>query len=446
MTPTSGTAGGGTTPTTGGTSGGNTGTMTSAAPLNTDVSGNVQLWHFWGSPVRRTAVRRIVAVCSAALPKIKITETFKPFGDIWTANTAAVAAGSGMPDVIVEDRPKLPQTAANNIDMSLQKYIDRDKLDKSQFWPFTWDQTIYNKESYGIPYETDVRVLFWNKNAFTDAGLDPEKPPTTWDELWAAADKLDKKNADGTWARIAFSPLVGNTGWDLWSKTNGFQIVNEDGSKVTVNDPKMVETFTWMKKWIDRYGGWSEYQKFVGSFTSAPNDAFMSGKVAMTVDINGYASQLKFYNPQVPTGAEGKKATLDWSVTNPPTNGTQTSTSGGFALSIPNGSKNADAAWEFIKCATGPVAQASWARDTLAMPANMKAASDPAMMAENNWKFMVEAMKISQPLGGPFVKSYANFGQEVDKRQADMWAGKTEIKAALDDAQKAIDAEMAKNK
>ena len=50
--------------------------------------------------------------------------------------------------------------------------------------------------------------------------------------------------------------VSGNTGgWDLFSKLNGYQVINKDGSKVTVNDPKMVDTLTWMKKWVDRYGG-----------------------------------------------------------------------------------------------------------------------------------------------------------------------------------------------
>src|SRR5690606_28966713 len=71
--------------------------------LNPDVSGEVELWHFWGSPVRRTAVRRIVALCNDQLPNVEIIQSFKPWGDIWTANIAAVAAGSRMPDIIVED-------------------------------------------------------------------------------------------------------------------------------------------------------------------------------------------------------------------------------------------------------------------------------------------------------------------------------------------------------
>lgn len=128
---------------------------------------------------------------------------FKPFGDGWTANAAAVAAGSGMPDVIVSDRPTLPQAAADKIYEPLGARVQKDGVDPKAFFPFTWEQTLYNNEPYGIPFETDVRVLYWDKNIFREVGLDPERPPVKWDDLWAMADKLDKKNPDGSWASIA---------------------------------------------------------------------------------------------------------------------------------------------------------------------------------------------------------------------------------------------------
>src|SRR5690606_4334489 len=117
------------------------------------------------------------------LPNVTITETYVPWGEIWTANMAAVFAGQGVPDIIVEDRPHLAQRARDQVVTNLQPYIERDNFDTSLFWPFTWNETLYEGESYGIPFETDVRVLFWNKNAFRDAGLDPERPPQTWADL-----------------------------------------------------------------------------------------------------------------------------------------------------------------------------------------------------------------------------------------------------------------------
>lgn len=429
--------------TTSATGSGSSATTTNGFKLNTSVSGTIEFWHFWASQVRHTAISRVIAICKQQLPNITVHDTAKPFGDIWTANTAAVAAGSGMPDVIVEDRPALPLRAENNIETDLAPLAKRDGIDGSTFWPFTWQQTLYNNDTYGIPFSTDVRMLYWNKNEFKEVGLDPEKPPTTWAELEQYADKLDKKNPDGTYSRIAFFPLLSGN-WDMWSFTNGAQLATAD-NKVSVNDPKVIDTITWMKKWVDRYGGWNNYQKFKGNFSSAPNDAFMSGKVAMYVDINGYNSQLKFFNPQY-TGPDGKKSNLDYGVGALPYNTNKASESGGFALSIPKGSKNQAAAWEFIKCATSPAAQASWARDVYDIPANAQAAQDPTLLADPNWKVMVDAMSYTKPIGGIFVSAYANWGQEVQKKLDDIWPGKiTDIKAAMDQAQQAIDAEIAKN-
>lgn len=412
--------------------------------LNPDVSGTVEFWHFWSSPLRRTAIRRVISLCEAKLPNIKVNETPKPFGDIWTANIAAVAAGSGMPDVIVEDRPQLVQRAKDDIDISLADYAQRDGVDGSQFWPFTWQEATVDGKPYGIPFETDVRVLYWNKQAFKEAGLDPEKPPKTWDDLWAYADKLDKKNPDGTYARIAFQPDFGNAGWNVWARTNGAQLVQN--GKPVVNDPKMVETMDWIKKWYDRYGGYDAVQKFQSTFGAPPNDAFMSGKVAMILDINGYSSVLNFYNPKVevtkPDGTTEQQP-LDVGVGDPPYSasyGKPASWSGGFALSIPRGAKNADAAWEFIKCATGPEGAASWSRDTSAMSANIVAAHDPALMGDPRWQFFLKAMEYSQ--GTTVVPQYPNWGQEIDKRREAIFKGQTPTKDALDQAQQAIDAEM----
>ncbi|HEX6289623.1 MAG TPA: ABC transporter substrate-binding protein [Herpetosiphonaceae bacterium] len=419
--------------------GGEQGAAGNGPKLNKDVSGEITFWHFWGSPVRRNAIRRVIAICNQQLPNIKVSETFKPFGDIWTANIAAVAAGSGMPDVIVEDRPQLPQRARDQVDENLQELAARDGIDGSAFWPFTWKQTLYEGNTYGIPYETDVRVLFWNKNAFKEAGLDPEKPPTTWEEVEQYADKLDKKKEDGSYERIAFHPLI-KAGTDTFGYTNGVNWISDD-SKPQLNTPEAVETVEWVKKWVDRYSGWSELQKFRGSFAAPPQDEFMSGRVAMVTDINGYTSQLDFYRPRL-TNAEGKQEELSWGVSFLPYSKERSSTSGGFALSIPRGAPNKDAAWEFIKCATSPEAQASWARDTYAMPANQAAAKDPVLLSDPRWQFFVEAMNHTS--GGNYLPQYPNWKEQLEQRYEKIWTGELEAKAALDEAQQAVEAQMKK--
>lgn len=420
---------------------------TQAAPpppvkLNPDVSGEIDFWHFWASPIRRNGIRRIIAICQQKLPKIKIKDTVKPFGDIWTANIAAVAAGSGMPDVIVEDRPNLPKAAADGIEQSLQKYATRDGLTGAAFWPFTWQQTLYKGETYGIPFETDVRVLFYNKTLFQQAGLDPNTPPKTWDELEKYADKLDVKGADGKYTRIGFFPVAfGNVGEDLWAQTEGLDWTKDN--KPHINTPEVADTLAWIKKWYDRYGGYNAVQEFKASMGAAPNDAFMSGKVAMLVDIAGYSSFLNFYRPSI-NGADGKSVRIDWGVSLPPYKKQPSSVSGGFALSIPTGAKNPDAAWEFIKCATSQESNISWARDTASIPTDVAAANDPVLMADPTWAFFIDAMKVST--SSLFIPGYPNWREQLNQRYEKIYKGELPIDQALKEAQDAVDKTIASSK
>jgi multiple sugar transport system substrate-binding protein len=402
--------------------------------LNPEVSGDVELWHFWGSPARRTAIRRVVATCQEQLPNITITETFKPWGDIWTANIAAVAAGSGMPDIIVENRQLLPQRAQDQIATNLQPYIDRDNFDTSAFWPFTWEETLYQDESYGVPFETDVRVLFWNKNAFREAGLDPEDPPDTWEELEQYAEQLTIQNEDGSYEQIGFFPLW-NAGPDFWARTNGWQQV-QDGRPV-FTDPAYIEALNWINSWIERYGGWETLQNFRASYGSPPNDIFMSGAVPMIVDVAGYLSQLNFYRPSTESGP------MEWGISQIPYNTEPANWSGGFALSIPYGAENPDAAWEVIKCIAGPVGQLSWSRDTFAIPTNQSIAFDPILMADPYWETIMQVMEHSQ--GSTYVEGYPNFNQEIDSRLDQVWSGDMTPEEMVEQAQQAIDETIEQN-
>lgn len=409
-------------------------------PLNAEVSGNVELWHFWGSPVRRTAIRRVIAICSEQLPNVSVVETFKPFGDIWTANIAAVAAGSGMPGVIVADRPQLPRDARDGIYQNLGELTAGDGIDGSQFWPFTWNQSLYEGEPYGIPFETDVRVLYYNRTLFTEAGLDPENPPQTWDELWQAADALDVIAEDGTLERIAFNPLAGNGPPGIWMLNNGHEWL-QDGRPV-VDDPAVVETLEWINRWIERYGGYENLQRFSQGFSAPPNDIFMSGAVAMKVDTAGYGSQMNFYRPRIQVGEDSVE--LAWGVSQIPHNegAESTSASGGFTLSIPTGAPNPEAAWEFIKCAASVPAQVSWARDTYAIPNGPEAARSPELTADPNWDMFITAIESVPPDSSTFVPEYPNWETELANRYEQVWGGSLSPQEMLEQAQAAIDQQI----
>jgi multiple sugar transport system substrate-binding protein len=414
------------------------------APLDASVSGDVEFWHFWGSPVRRTAVRRVVAMCENALPNVDVTEVFKPWGDIWTANIAAVAAGSGMPDVIVADRNQLPREAAEGIYQNLGDLAASDGIDGSDFWAFTWNQSLHDGDPYGVPFETDVRVLFYNKTLFAAAGLDPEDPPATWAELEAAADAIDQIAANGNLERIAFSPLIGNGPPNIWALNNGHSWLDPNGRPV-VDDAKVIETGMWIKSWVDRYGGFANLQRFTQSFGAPPNDHFMSGAVAMKVDTAGYSSVLNFYRPRMQL--DGRAVEIEWGVAPIPAESANetTSDSGGFTLSIPAGADNSAAAWEFIKCAANPPAQASWARDTFAIPNGPSSAHAPELTADPNWSFYIDAIEAVPADNSTFVTAYPAWQNEINNRWEQVWTGAMSTEAMLRQAQQAIDREIAAN-
>lgn len=409
---------------------------------NTELSGSIEFWHFWGSQVRRTAIRRAIALFNEAYPDIEVTETFVPFGDIWTRNLAAVAAGEGMPNVIVEDRPRLKDRAANDVHQSLGDLAARDGVTGEQFWPFTWEEaTTTEGVPYGLPYETDIRVVFYNKAAFADAGLDPDTPPANWDELATYADALDIRDGDEI-TRATFWPTWSNIGLSDWGWSNGGEWQDADFNP-TLNAPENVEALEWMTTWSDRYGyeNWTALQSTFGSGTQ---DGFMSGQVAMRVDVQGYASQLTFFNPQFVTEAEEN---LGYGVgpLPPPAGGQPAALSGGFALSIPRGIEDVDVSWEFIKFMTF-VGQQSWARDTFAIPTiQAMATEDPVLQASPNWQFYVDAMSYGRAATyNPFYPAMTS--DLLPLAQTAALSGEQTPQEALDEAQAAAEEEVERSR
>ena len=74
---------------------------------------------------------------------------------------------------------------------------DDDRAWLKSFYPAFMENSQTGGKTWGIPFQRSTIVLYWNKDAFKEAGLDPEKPPTTWDEQLAFAQKLTKRDASG---------------------------------------------------------------------------------------------------------------------------------------------------------------------------------------------------------------------------------------------------------
>jgi multiple sugar transport system substrate-binding protein len=392
-------------------------TPTPTAPVE-QKKVELEFWGHWSSEQRRPTINKIIETWNTKNPNIQVKYTAVPFDQIITKFQAGVTAGNA-PDVAVLDAFTAQQRASKkqNLDLSAQ---GADAI-KGEFFAAPWSAGTYNGKQYSLPFVTDTRMLFYNKAAFKEVGLDPAKAPVSWDDLWAAADKLDKKNGK-TLERVGFHP--GND-FALWVLNNKTTLWNADMTKPQVNNPVAIETLEWMKKWNDRYTN-EAYTAFKATFQGGANDAFITGKVAMRVDVATFAAQIKKYAPNMEYGM----------VPVPTKDGKQhpaTSWAGGFGIEIPANAKNPKEAYAFAKYLATEAAGV-WAAEQYDMPGWQKAAqgiNDPvftAMMGN-----MPNTIFYPRPLAA------MDYGTATQKATDDVFAGKATAKAALDEAQKAIE-------
>lgn len=111
------------------------------------------------------------------------------------------------------------------------------------FYPALMANGIYKGKVYGIPFQRSTIVLYWNKDAFQDAGLDPEQPPADWKEMASMAAKLVRKDAAGNVQR--WGVMVPSTGYPYWmfqafSRQNGMDLMNKEGNRTYFANPDVI--------------------------------------------------------------------------------------------------------------------------------------------------------------------------------------------------------------
>jgi multiple sugar transport system substrate-binding protein len=116
--------------------------------------------------------------------------------------------------------------------------------EKEDYTPAALDYVTWDGKLWAIPYRIETHAIIFNKDLWTAAGLDPEAPPETWDQLVAAAKTLTESGVSGF--AITGGGEVGNTIFRslpfIWM--NGGGIVSEDLTTAVVNSPEAVEAVT----------------------------------------------------------------------------------------------------------------------------------------------------------------------------------------------------------
>lgn len=192
-------------------------------------------------------------------------------------------AGGVPPDVAGLWDIYLPSYAENNALRPLDRLAEEAGLREQDYNPVFWKLCRHRGYLWALPSTPSVVALHWNKAMFRQAGLDPERPPTTLAELEVFNERLTRKNPDGSlsqighmpqepgWWMVDFSSWFGGPGW-------------AGGDSLLLDQPPSRDFFRWLETYPRRFGG-PELFKLRGAFGNfaSPDNPFFNGRVAMVL-------------------------------------------------------------------------------------------------------------------------------------------------------------------
>ncbi len=167
---------------------------------------------------------------------------------------------------------------------------DRDWL--KGFYPAFMENSQTGGKTWGIPFQRSTIVLYYNKEMFKDAGLDPSKPPATWKEMAEDGQKLTKRDASGKVTQWGVQiPASGFPYWLFQGLTteNGAQLMNAAGTETHYDKPEVVEA---LQYWMDLTNKYKVHPEGIVEWGTTPKD-FFERKVAMIWTTTGNLTNVK---------------------------------------------------------------------------------------------------------------------------------------------------------
>ena len=375
----------------------------------------------WGDTTELANQQKIVDAFQAMNPNISVKVTVADWDSYWPKLQTDLAAGNA-PDVFLMDGPLYPDYQTRDQLLDLNPYIARDGFDTGGLVDLAVkDFTAPDGHLYGLPRDLNTIALFYNKTMFDAAGL--PYPDATWDwaKLREVAAKLTKTSGGKTsqWGFYTetsdmenfWSSLVWQAGGDILSADKQTVVIDSDQAAAGI---QLLQDLIYKDKVMAQ------------PVAGGSGDAFENGQAAM--EANGSwlvptheAAGLSFGVAPLPKGPAGQATSV-----NP---------SGVVAF---KGSKSPDAAWEFIKCYTGPELQAMVASLKASMPANKQVLTDQYATSFDGGKTFADALAYAHLK--PSFKGYNEFNTTLqDELDAKVFNdNQLTAKAALDEVTPAL--------
>jgi multiple sugar transport system substrate-binding protein len=223
-------------------------------PRDTDGGGpdgkiSLTFWNGFTGP-DGPALEKVIADFNASQDDVEVKAEIMPWDTLYQKVLTAVAGNDG-PDIIAMSAARMPQFARQGMFLPVDDYYDDPDHDSAALAEAAIGASVFDGKNYGVPVNYTPMMMYYNKDLFEAAGLDPEAPPTTWDEFAAMVPKLTvDENGDGKPEQYATAlgdhetvPVFPAL---LWGTGGG--VVSDDGTTSMLGDAASLDALNF---WVD---------------------------------------------------------------------------------------------------------------------------------------------------------------------------------------------------
>lgn len=226
---------------------------------------------------------------------------------------------------------------------------DEERAWLNSFYPALMENGIVDNQTWGVPFQRSTIVMYYNKDAFRAAGLDPEQPPKTWDEMVEMGQQLTVRSSNNEVDQWGL--MIPSTGYPYWmfgalAMQNDEVLMNSEGNETYFNNPGVVEALTY---WQDLSGKYSVMPQGLIEWGTLRQN-FLERKTAMMWHSTGNLTAVK------------DNANFDFGVAMLPANKRLGSPTGGgnFYLFKDANDEERRAALKLVRFMTSPEQAAQW--------------------------------------------------------------------------------------
>jgi multiple sugar transport system substrate-binding protein len=361
----------------------------------------IQFWNPANDKLGKKIIADIVDNFNKQSTAFQAADVVVESSNHYTKYVTAIASGQPPDSIMTYDYTPIITWSSQSLIIPLDPYGAQAGVKEADYFPIAWQMINFNGHLWGFLQEFDYNILAWNKDLFTAAGLDPEKPPKTTDEMDQMAAKLLKKKPDGSLEQIPFAPWITGSAV-MWAAIwGGSYFDNTKGEYTIVTDPN-VKSLEWYLKYSDLLGGPDKVQTFTKLFTG-DQTPFYAGQMAME-------SMGEYIPITMPELAPKIKYGADFPPTGPGVPYGTGQTDGGNVFVIPKGAKNIEQSVAFIKYMAGPDPVLKWNVEENNIPPVVGVAYSPEFLKQvplmARWVDLLKENKMVPPIISPVVDQF----------------------------------------